>query len=778
MLANPRFGSVVSEAGSAYTWCENAHELRLTPWHNDPVCDSGGEAIYLRDEASGQVWLPTALPAGAHEPEDGSPAPYVTRHGFGYSVFEHHEAGIHSELTVFVAIDAPVKFSVLRLRNDGPRERRLSATGYVEWVLGDLRAKTAPHIITEIASDNGALFARNAYSNDFGDWVGFFDVDEADRMFGTVTGDRAEFIGRNGSLQRPAALARTRLSGRIGAALDPCSAMQVPFDLLPGQTREIVFRLGMGRSADEAGQLVQRFRGSAAAREALAAVHRHWEHTLGSVQVQTPDAALNVLANGWLVYQTLACRMWARSGFYQSGGAFGFRDQLQDAMALVHSRPQLLREHLLLCASRQFVEGDVQHWWHPPSGRGVRTHISDDYLWLPLALCRYVQATDDTGVLDESVPFIDGRPVNPDEDSYYDLPGRSDHSASLYEHACARCCTALRFGEHGLPLMGGGDWNDGMNLVGHEGRGESVWLGFFLCEVLREFATLARGHGDEPFAQRCDDERSQLRERLEAHAGTARGIAAPTSTTARRSARRPTRSARSTRSRRAGPCCRGWPNPSGRAVRWTRWRPGWCARSTASCNCSTRRSTATAPTRATSRATCRACARTAASTPTARSGPRWPSPRSATTSAPGSCWTSSTRCTTGARPSEVEVYRVEPYVVAADVYSVAPHTGRGGWTWYTGSAGWMYRLVLESLLGVQLETTQDGARLHLAPCLPHDWPGFTLDYRYRDTPYRIEVTQGSTEPGVTLDGVAQAGLDVPLVDDGRPHQASVRLASP
>ncbi len=778
VLANPRFGCVVSEAGSTYTWCENAHELRLTPWHNDPVCDSGGEAIYLRDEMSGQVWLPTALPSSAHEHDNGNLSPYVTRHGFGYSVFEHHEAGIHSELTVYVAMDAAIKFSVLRLRNDGTRERRLSATGYVEWVLGDLRAKTAPHITTDIASDNGALYARNAYSNDFGDWVGFFDVDEPDRLFGTITCDRAEFIGRNGSLHRPAALARTRLSGRTGAALDPCSAIQVPFDLLPGQTREIVFRLGMGRSADEAGELVRRFRGGAAAHEALAAVHRHWEHTLANVQVHTPDAALNVLANGWLVYQTLACRMWARSGFYQSGGAFGFRDQLQDAMALVHSRPQLLRDHLLVCASRQFVEGDVQHWWHPPSGRGVRTHISDDYLWLPLALCRYVQATNDTGVLTEGVPFIDGRPVNPGDDSYYDLPGHSIHSASLYQHAVRALQHALRFGEHGLPLMGGGDWNDGMNLVGHEGRGESVWLGFFLCEVLRQFATLAHGHGDEPFAKRCEDERDQLHERLEAHAwdgawyrrayfddGTPLGSATNTecqidsiaqswsvlSGVAGPERARQAMDSLATRLVRAEhglvqlldpPFDRHGPNPgyiSG-YVPGVRENGGQYTHSAI-----------------------------------------WATMAFAALGDHQRAWQLMDIINPlhhGRTAGEVEVYKVEPYVVAADVYSVPPHTGRGGWSWYTGSAGWMYRLVLESLLGVQVETTQDGARLRLAPCLPGHWPGFTLDYRYRDTAYRIEVTQGSAEPGVTLDGVVQPDMDLPLVDDGKPHQASVRLASP
>ncbi len=521
VIANPRFGTVISEAGSAYTWCENAHELRLTPWHNDPVTDTGGEVIYLRDEATGQVWLPTSLPTSpsgaADEGRDADTAPrHVTRHGFGRSSFEHQALGIHSHLSIFVALDAAVKFSVLVLRNDSGRPRRLSATGYVEWVLGDMRAKTAPHIGTEIAEDNGALYARNPFSNDFGDWIGFFDVDDADRAVATVTGDRREFIGRNGSLRDPAALRRRHLSGRVGVGLDPCAAIQVPFDLAPGQSRQIVFRLGLGRSLDEAGQLVQRFRGPAAHAEALDAVQRHWRHTLGAVQVKTPDAALDLLANGWLVYQTLACRMWARSGYYQSGGAFGFRDQLQDAMALVHTRPELLREHLLLCAGRQFVEGDVQHWWHPPAGRGVRTRMSDDYLWLPLALCRYVAATNDRGVLEERQSFLEGRPVPPTDDSYYDLPQRAAESASLYQHAQRAVLHGMRYGQRGLPLMGTGDWNDGMNEVGHHGQGESVWLGFFFCEVLRQFAPLAREHGDAAFALRCESERQGLAARLEA----------------------------------------------------------------------------------------------------------------------------------------------------------------------------------------------------------------------------------------------------------------------
>ncbi|MBF0506740.1 MAG: cyclic beta 1-2 glucan synthetase, partial [Nitrospirae bacterium] len=505
VLANSHFGTVISESGGAYTWSENAHEFRLTPWYNDPVNDSSGEAFYLRDEESGLFWSPSPLPGrGAMH--------YVSRHGFGYSVFEHTEDGIRSEMWVYVAMDASVKLTLLKVRNESGQSRRLSATGYVEWVLGDLRSKTAMHVSTEIDPKTGALFGRNPYNAEFAERTVFFDVDEGTR---TVSGDRTEFLGRNGTLRSPEAMTRSRLSGRVGAGLDPCAAIQVPFDLADGQEREIIFRLGVGRDSYDAGQLVRRFRGPAAGRGALEKVWQYWNHTLGAVQVETPDRSVNVLANGWLLYQTLVCRLWARSGYYQPGGAFGFRDQLQDVMALVHSEPRLVREHLLLCAAHQFIEGDVQHWWHPPSGRGVRTHCSDDFLWLPLAACRYVLVTGDTGVLDESVRFIAGRPVNSDEDSYYDLPHASEETASLYDHCVRAILRGLTRGEHGLPLIGSGDWNDGMNMVGEHGKGESVWLGFFLYKVLAEFSEIARLRGDLSFAERCREEAAQLRGNIE-----------------------------------------------------------------------------------------------------------------------------------------------------------------------------------------------------------------------------------------------------------------------
>jgi cellobiose phosphorylase len=767
VLANAQFGTVVSENGTGYTWSENAHEFRLTPWHNDPVTDASGEALYLRDEETGRFWSPSPQPA----PGAGA---YVARHGFGYSVFEHDTAGIHSELTVLVALDAPVKFSMLKIRNDSTEVRRLSATCYVEWVLADLRSKSAMHVTTEVDPKTGALFARNPFNSEFPDRVAFLDVDDASR---TVSGDRVEFLGRNGSLHKPAALARTRLSGKVGAALDPCGAIQVGFELAPGQERQIVFRLGVGRGSDDARAHLNRFRGVAAARGALESVWEYWKRTLGAVQVETPDESVNVLTNGWLVYQTLACRLWARSGYYQSGGAFGFRDQLQDVMALVHAEPRLVRAQLLLCASRQFVEGDVQHWWHPPLGRGVRTRCSDDYLWLPLATCRYVFATGDTGVLEETAPFLEGRAVNAADESYYDLPGRSAESASLYQHCVRALRHGFRFGAHGLPLIGSGDWNDGMNMVGIHGKGESVWLAFFLCAVLRQFAPLARQHDDAAFAEECAAVDQRLRESIELHGwdggwyrrayfddGTPLGSA-------------------------ANPECRidsiaqSWSVLSGagdpgrarqamdamdahlvrRADRLVQLLdpafdqsdldPGYIRGYVPGVRENGGQYTHAAI---------------------------WASMAFAALGDDRRAWDLFTIINPANHALTADAaarYMVEPYVVAADVYAASPHVGRGGWSWYTGSAGWMYRLILESLLGLRLEVD----RLRFQPCLPAHWPSFRIHYRYRDTPYHIVVTQAPATDGkqtgevtVVVDGVPRPDAAVPLVDDRQEHTVEVR----
>ncbi|MGH8797304.1 MAG: GH36-type glycosyl hydrolase domain-containing protein, partial [Caldimonas sp.] len=497
VIANPGFGTLVSESGSATTWSENAHEFRLTPWSNDPVGDPNTEAFYIRDETSGRCWSPTLLPTRSAQP-------YVARHGFGYSVFEHVEDGIESELRIHVAIDAPVKFSTLTLRNRSGRSRRLSVTGYLDWVLGDERAKTLMQVVTEIDAETGALFARNSYNTDFAGRTAFFDVDveNSDGAGRSVCADRGDFRGACGSTATPAALAQGELSGRVGAALDPCAALRVAFDLAPDETRSTVFRLGAAKTADEARALVRRWRGADAAQAALDAVHSHWQRTLGTLQVRTQDRTLNALANGWLLYQVIGSRLWGRTAFYQSSGAYGFRDQLQDVMALVHAAPALVREHLLRAAARQFREGDVQHWWHPPSGKGVRTRCSDDTLWLPLVACRYVEASGDAGVLDEPCAFLESRALKDGEASNYELPKVAAERASLYEHCVRSIRHGLRYGRHGLPLMGSGDWNDGMNRVGAGGRGESVWLGWFLVVVLKDTAGLCDQRQRDDLAQR------------------------------------------------------------------------------------------------------------------------------------------------------------------------------------------------------------------------------------------------------------------------------------
>ncbi|HUP81664.1 MAG TPA: glucoamylase family protein, partial [Pirellula sp.] len=486
VIANAKIGTVISETGNAYTWVENSHEFRLTTWNNDPVSDTAGEAIYLRDEETGKFWSPSPSPARGGKT-------YVARHGFGYSIFDYTEDGITTELCIYVSIDESIKYARLKVTNHSGRQRTLSATGYWEFVLGEVRSKSLMHVSTEVDPVTNALFARNPYSPEFSDRIAFVDCSESNRTF---TGDRTEFLGRNGSPSNPAAMRRTRLSNRVGAGLDPCAAIQTQMQIEDKQEKTVMFTIGSARSEEDARQLILKTRGTENGYKVLEDVWHYWSQTLGTVHIETPDPAVNFLANGWLIYQTLSCRMWARSGFYQSGGAYGFRDQLQDAMALIHAEPSLFREQLKLAASRQFREGDVQHWWHPPVGRGVRTHFSDDLLWLPLSLCRYVQITGDTGLLDEQIPYLSSRELHAEEEANYELPQISEDIGSIYEHALRAIDRSMQFGTHGLPLIGCGDWNDGMNLVGQHGKGESVWLAFFLYEVLVQFALLAKRRGE------------------------------------------------------------------------------------------------------------------------------------------------------------------------------------------------------------------------------------------------------------------------------------------
>lgn len=766
VIANERFGTVVTESGGGYTWFENAHEYRLTPWENDPVTDSGGEALYIRDENTGQYFSPTPLPARGK-------TPYISRHGFGYSAFEHVELGLQTELWTYVAIDAPIKFYVLKLRNLSGRSRRLSVSACFELVLGERRGKTADHIVTEVDAKTGALFARNHYNGDFPGRVTFVNCLEPVR---TVTGDRGEFIGRYGSLARPAAMKRTQLSGRLGAGFDPCAAMMAPIHLPEGQEREVVFMMGAAVDENEARQVLGRFSRSAAPRHALEAVWEFWNRTLGAVNVRTPDPSVDVLVNGWLMYQIISSRIWGRTGYYQSGGAYGFRDQLQDTMAVVHAAPHLYRHHLLRCAAHQFVEGDVQHWWHPPTGRGVRTRIRDDYLWLPYAVARYVVATGDTGVLDERRQYLHGRPLQEGEESYYDLPQVMDEAGPLYEHCVRAIEQGLQFGEHGLPLIGAGDWNDGMNEVGPKGRGESVWLAFFLYDVLVQFAAVARGRGDAPFADKCIRHADQLKRKIHEHTwdgawylraffddGRPLGTSAdpecqidalPQSWSALTGAGDPQRTAAALKAvdqrlvdREIG-MIKLFDPPFDKSELEPGYIKGYVPGVRENGGQYTHAAIWTVMAFAAVGDVERAWELLRMINPVHHGGSR----------------------------ERMETYKVEPYVVAADVYAVSPHEGRGGWTWYTGSAGWMYRLMLETMLGVRLEVD----RLRFEPRLPAKWRGYEVHYRYRSTVYHLSIVAPEGHQNrvarITVDNVDQPDLTVKLIDDRGDHHGTIELA--
>jgi cyclic beta-1,2-glucan synthetase len=769
VIANPLFGFQVSAQGSAYTWSRNSRENQLTPWSNDPVLDPPGEAFYIRDEGSGDVWSPTALPI-----RDRST--YVARHGFGYSRFEHRHGDIASDLLQYVPLQDPIKISRLTLVNHSDRRRKLSVTSYAEWVLGSVRAASAPFLITHVDPVTGALFARNPWSLGFGERVAFADL-AGDQM--SWTADRREFLGDNGELTLPGALAEAAaLSGRCGAALDPCAVLQRVIPLEPGESVEIVSFLGQCGSDEEATALLMRYR-ELDLDHVLDEVKAYWRKLLGAVQVRTPDRALDILLNGWLLYQTIACRLWARSAFYQASGAYGFRDQLQDSMALAFAMPEAARAQLLRAASRQFVEGDVQHWWLPQSGQGVRTRISDDRVWLAYAVASYVLSSDDEAVLDEPVAFLEGPALNDGEHDAFFQPAIADASGTLFEH-CARgldLCMAST-GEHGLPLIGTGDWNDGMSRVGEAGRGESVWLGWLLLRTVEMFAPMASAR-DPAREARWRQHAEGLRNAIETHA---------------------------------------W---DGEWYRRATFDDGTWLGSTFSDECkidSIAQSWAVLSGAAKSERAAMAMASFDRHLVRPEDGVAllFTPPFDRTRHDPGyikgyppglrenggqythaAAWAvlAYARLGDGDRAADLfsllnpinhartfedmQRYKVEPYVVAADVYSVIPHVGRGGWTWYTGSAGWMYRAGIEGILGIQ----RTGSGVSMSPCIPASWPGFEATVTVDTSHYDIKVNNG---PGrgngllqATLDGVALDCEDgkaaLPL--DGMRHSVVITLYS-
>ena len=772
VVANPSFGFQVSAEGSGSTWSLNSRENQLTPRSNDPVGDRPGEVFYVRDEQSGVLMSPTALPIREKAGH------YVARHGQGFSRFEHSSHGISLDLLQFVPINDSIKVSRLKIRNTSRRTRRISITAYVEWVLAASRDASAPFVSTEIDQVTGAMLARNPWRTEFQHRVAFADL--AARQL-SWTGDRKEFLGRNGALESPAALAGgAPLSNRVGAGVDPCCAMQARLVLKPEEQTEITFFLGEAATKEEAQTLVSRYRTINLDTVFLEAT-TFWNEALGAVEVKTPDRSMDILLNRWLLYQTIACRVWARSAFYQSSGAYGFRDQLQDGMALAVSKPELTRQHLLRAAGRQFVQGDLQHWWLPSSGRGVRTRISDDPVWLPYAVAHYVETTADPGVLDEMIPYLEGPALRPGQNDAFFQPMVSGDYATLFEHCARALDRSLSTGVHGLPLIGTGDWNDGMNKVGEEGKGESVWLGWFLHATLSNFSVLATARGDTARAATWLKHAAALQESLERNAwdgewylrgfyddGTSLGSASDEECRIDSIAQSwgvisqvadPARAARAMAAvdehlvRRGDGLVLLFEPPFDR----TSHEPGYIK----------------------------------GYPPGIReNGGQYTH---------GAIWSAIAFAMLGDGDKAAEVfsmlnpinhsstraaiqrYKVEPYAVSADVYYQAPHVGRGGWTWYTGSAGWMYRAGLEWILGFRVR----GAVLLLDPCIPKAWPGFEIAYRYRSARYKIEVENPrEVSRGVTswtLDGATQpapptgTSVRITLADDGATHHVRLIL---
>ena len=763
VIANQEFGFLVSETGSGYTWSINSGENRLTPWLNDPVSDPSGESLYLRDEITGSVWSPTPYPSGKG-------ADYLVTHGQGYTTIKSINYGFEQELKMFINPVESIKFVTLTLKNKTSKSRRLTATYYAEWVLSSNRENSHKFIVPTYDDDNGVLMARNTYSTEFSECVAFLATDHP--VHGLTT-DRREFLGLPGSRSYPEGLKRIGLSGKVQSGVDPCAALQSHLSFEPGEEKTITFMIGQENSIDKVIELVQETNKSEKVEEVFEAGKKKWDSLLNTIQIQTPDPELDIIFNSWLLYQALSCRIWGRSAFYQSSGAYGFRDQLQDVTSILSTLPMESREHILRAAEHQFEAGDVLHWWHPPSGRGVRTRITDDLLWLVYVTAEYIYKTGDADILNEEIPFRIGEPLEDNEEERYGHYEISEEKYSLFEH----CRRALNHGDtqgpHGLPLMGSGDWNDGMNRVGVAGKGESVWLAWFLYENHKRFADLCELMKEQALAEKHRERAEELKETINLVAwddnwylrafyddGTPLG------------------------SHRNKECQidslpQSWSIMTNGAPKDRKFK----AIHSVSENLVQRND---------------------------RLIQLFTPPFDETEKDPGyikgyppgirenggqythaAIWAVWALTDLGMGDQAYEQFRllnpvthslnledanryvVEPYVVAADIYSRPPYVGHGGWTWYTGSSGWLYRLGIEAILGFRMM----GDTFMLDPCIPDSWDGFNMTFRKNVTVFNITVKNPDhIEKGVIeikLDGVELEDHQIPLLNDGSKHEVTV-----
>lgn len=772
VLANPNFGTLITESGGGYTWFGNSREYKLTSWANDPTTDSPAEWLYLRDELTGEIFHP--LPQNVT-----APGRYSVTHSAASSRFHFQIDGLDLETTIFVPTEDSVKVIRVKVINHSNKRRSLSLTYFVEWVLGVNRDQSQLHVRSTLDTELDLLIARNPFISEFANQMAFLSAQpgkaggKAKYLLG-----RQAFLGRQQSPAYPEALASRQFPTDVDKGQDPGGAAQVALSLAAGERDEIAFILGGATNKSQIAQVLHKYETPKNRQEALEEVTAKLRYDFSTISIETPSTATNLLMNQWLQSQVQACRLWGRSAFYQSGGAYGFRDQLQDVMAVIYWNPMLVREHLIRAASHQYVEGDVQHWWHPPLGRGTRTRFADDYLWLLLVTAHYVNVTGDASVLETKAPFLTSAPLQPHEQERYELPSDSGQEATLYEHCLRALNRAFRYGKHGLPLMGCGDWNDGMNRVGEEGHGESVWQGWFLLVLLDEFLPLMRAKGDSEQAEVFAAKATELRASLESTAwdgrwylraffddGTPLGsaqndecqidsIAQSWAVMAKANPER-TQEAMNEVWKRLVRHDEGLVLLFAPPFQHSNLDPGYIKGYLAGIRENGGQYTHAA---------------------------LWVAQALALLGETDRAWEilemiNPINHSTSAE--KIAKYQVEPYVVAADVYGVPPNLGRGGWTWYTGSAAWMYRIILETILGF----TVRGDKLQIKPRMPKSWPGYKMNYRYGSSNYQIEVQRNSVSESqiqgsqaIHLDGAPIDSDQVSLVDDGKTHQVLLTIS--